>query len=171
MEHKKNFFLIFINTDWWLKTFKAVEVLQNRRHIKYLSPSVQPSEKNYDKLAFPRGQRQIFKRFLNLQLSKHEPSPFGTDLDLAGFEFLETLNIYNAFRCTSCVTSVWGCSWCSDSSSCSISTSCETLRVIQPSNCPKVTGIVDSPAQVSVGQRHTFFLQTVHLPDVSVKLR
>ena len=71
-------------------------------------------------------------------------------------------------RCTSCVTSEWGCSWCAGSGTCNNSSTCANQLVTNSSTCPVVIGYnLNTSTFIPVGKPMTFYLGTLFLPGVS----
>ena len=74
-------------------------------------------------------------------------------------------NVFS-FRCSSCVTSEWGCAWCTDTAACITSgEACQTL-IRQADSCPAVTNITNTNLAVHVGKEQTFMLRARRLPEV-----
>ena len=72
-------------------------------------------------------------------------------------------------RCSSCVTSEWGCSWCAYTGTCNPSPTCDEQLVIEQSQCPNVTGF-NFERYIPTGQSKVFFLRTSFLPGVGTVL-
>ena len=70
------------------------------------------------------------------------------------------------FRCTSCVSSNWDCSWCPTSATCVSSETCDINVISSYAVCPVITRITNAETPKFVGRRTTFLLQTERLPQV-----